>query len=151
MLDDRRFSRPNPSRANCCLNNSRSSSLNAQDNPIFCPRRNANNIFSSICIFPAVPNIGSWNTRPIYLARLYSAMCVTSTSLMCNVPSSTENTPAIEFNNVLLPAPLPPITVTKSPSSNCKSMPRRAIFSFTVPLWKAFTIPFNVNMCIPPY
>ena len=74
-------------------------------------------------MLPAVPTIGSWNTRPIYLARLYSGILVTSMSLIVIEPSSTGNTPAMEFSNVLLPAPLPPITVQKSPSSNRRSIP----------------------------
>ena len=36
-------------------------------------------IFSSICIVAAVPIMGSWNTRPMYLARLCSGIWVRST------------------------------------------------------------------------
>ena len=117
MRADRRSSRPNPNNARRSLKNACSLSLKAHLRPKFLPRRIARIKFSSICILPAVPTIGSWNTRPMYLARLYSGIFVTSILLMVILPSSTGNTPAMEFSNVLLPAPLPPITVQKSPSS----------------------------------
>ena len=41
---------------------------------------------------------------------------VTSLPLISIVPESGRYAPAIEFRSVLLPAPLPPITVQKSPS-----------------------------------
>ena len=51
-------------------------------------------------------------------------------------PSSMGQTPAIAFNMVDLPAPLPPMTVTKSPSFNVRSTPFKATFSLIVPKLK---------------
>ena len=48
-------------------------------------------------------------------------------------PSSTGQTPAIAFKVVDLPAPLPPITVTKSPSFKVRLTPSSATFSLMVP------------------
>ncbi len=97
------------------------------------PRRMARARFSSICMVAAVPIMGSWNTRPIYLARLCSGRLVTSAPPMEIVPRSAVHTPATALSRVDLPAPLPPMTVTNWPSSMWRSTPRRAVFSLTVP------------------
>ena len=49
---------------------------------------------------------------------------------------SMGQTPATALSMVDLPAPLPPMTVTKSPSSSVRSRPLRATFSLTVPALK---------------
>ncbi len=100
------------------------------------PRRMASARFSSISMVAAVPVIGSWNTLPRNFARLYSFNFVTSVPSMTMEPLSTGHTPAIAFNIVDLPAPFPPITVTKSPSSKVSDSPFNAIFSLTVPALK---------------
>ena len=87
-----------------------------------------------------VPFIGSWKTRPKKAARLYSGRRVTSFPSITMAPVSMGQTPAIAFNSVDFPAPFPPITVTKSPSFKVRLTPRRAFFSFTVPLLKVFVI-----------
>ena len=69
----------------------------------------------------------------MYLARLCSARWVTSTPSMVMVPASTGHTPATAFRRVDLPAPLPPMTVTKSPSFKWRDTPFKAVFSLTVP------------------
>ena len=43
-----------------------------QPRPRLLPRRNARAMFSWISMPAAVPFMGSWNTRPMYLARLCS-------------------------------------------------------------------------------
>jgi len=45
-----------------------------------------------------------------------------------------------------LPAPLPPITVTNSPSSMVRSTPRKAVFSLAEPLLYVLCISFNTNI-----
>ena len=51
-------------------------------------------------------------------------------------PESMGYTPAIMFMRVDLPAPLPPITVTKSPGARCRSTLTKARFSLMVPALK---------------
>ena len=80
--------------------------------------------------------MGSWNTLPKNLALLYSGSLVISLPSMQMLPLSMPNTPAMELSIVDLPAPLPPITVIKSPSSTVSSTPVRARFSLTVPILK---------------
>ena len=84
-------------------------------------------------------------------ARLYSGILVISVSLILMLPESTGNTPAIEFNKVLLPAPLPPITVVKSPDSSRRLTPWRAVFSLTVPLKNVLTKSLTSSIWFPPY
>ncbi len=110
------------------------------------PRRAARARFSSICMVAAVPIMGSWNTRPMYWARLNSARPVTSTPPMVMVPESTGNTPAMALSMVDFPAPLPPMTVTKSPSSMVRFKPWRATFSLTVPGLKVFQTFCSLSM-----
>ena len=81
----------------------------------------------------AVPIMGSWKTRPMYRARLCSGREVTSMPSMAMVPESTGHTPATALRRVDLPAPLPPMTVTKSPSARVRETPFRARFSLMVP------------------
>src|SRR5699024_2328206 len=69
----------------------------------------------------------------MYLARWYSLRRVTSAPSIKILPSSTGQTPATAFSMVDLPAPLPPMTVTKSPSFRWRERPFRAVFSLTVP------------------
>ena len=114
------------------------------------PRRAARARFSSICMVAAVPIMGSWNTRPIYFARLYSGRAVTSTPSMRIFPVSTGKTPAMALSMVLLPAPLPPMTVTKSPSFMVRFRPFKATFWFTVPALKVLLIFFSSSIVIPP-
>ena len=64
----------------------------------------------------AVPTIGSWKTRPKYGALWYSRNLEISLLLSKIIPSSAGMLPAMRLIKVLLPAPLPPITVMKSPS-----------------------------------
>ena len=82
------------------------------------------------------------NSQDENAAILYSGSLVTSFPSMTMAPLSTGQTPAIAFSNVDFPAPLPPITVTKSPSFNVRFTPRSAFFSLTVPLLKVFVIFF---------
>ena len=89
--------------------------------------------FSSIIMPAAVPIMGSWKTRPMYLARLCSGHFVMSVPAMTMLPASTRKVPAMEFISVDLPAPLPPMTVTKSPGERCSVTPRSAYFSVIVP------------------
>ena len=105
------------------------------------PLLDANARFSSICILAAVPVMGSWKTRPRYLARLYSGSLVTSIPSIVMFPSSTEKTPATALSMVDFPAPFPPITVTKSPSSSLRDKPFSAVFSLIVPALNVFVIP----------
>src|SRR5699024_7489735 len=69
----------------------------------------------------------------MYLARWCSLRRVTSAPSIMILPSSTGQTPATAFSMVDLPAPLPPMTVTKSPSFRWRDRPFRAVFSLTVP------------------
>ena len=69
----------------------------------------------------------------MYCARTCSGMPVTSVPSMTTLPSSTGQTPATALSIVLLPAPLPPMTVTKSPGLRCRSMLLSAFFSLIVP------------------
>ena len=104
-----------------------------QPRPRRFPRRAASARFSSICMVAVVPVIGSWNTRPRNDARLNSGSPVTSTPSMRIEPSSTGHVPATALSMVDFPAPFPPITVTKSPSSSFRFTPLRACFSLIVP------------------
>ena len=97
------------------------------------PRLAARARFSSISMSAAVPVIGSWKTRPRYFARTCSDRPVTSVPSISMDPESMGHTPATAFKNVDFPAPLPPMTVTNSPSSRFRETPRRACFSLTVP------------------
>jgi len=72
---------------------------------------------------------------------VYSGSLVISFPPSTILPSSTGNTPQIAFSIVLLPAPLPPITVMKSPSLTVSSSPFNAIFSLIVPLLNVFLSP----------
>ncbi len=90
-------------------------------------------MFSSICMSPAVPVIGSWNTRPRYFARLCSGSVVTSMPSILMEPVSTGHTPETAFMIVDFPAPLPPITVQKSPSLSVNETSISAFFSLIVP------------------
>src|SRR5574344_2808958 len=74
------------------------------------------------------------------LARLNSGRWVTSVPPIEMVPASTGKVPATAFSMVDLPAPLPPMTVQKSPSFSVRLTPRRACFSLTVPALKVFQI-----------
>ena len=98
-----------------------------------CPRRFATARFSSISISAAVPFMGSWNTRPRYFALLCSGSFVISSPSMITEPLSTGQTPAMAFSMVDFPAPLPPMIVTKSPSSSVRLMPFKALFSLIEP------------------
>ena len=112
------------------------------------PRRLARARFSSIPIVAAVPVIGSWNTRPRYAALLYSESFVTSVPPMMIFPESTGQAPATAFSIVDLPAPFPPITVTKSPSFRWRSTPFKATFSLIVPGLNVLCISINFSMII---
>ena len=80
-----------------------------------------------------MPIIGSWNTRPMKAARLCSGRFVTSAPSISTLPESTKNVPAVALSIVELPAPLPPMTVTKSPSLSVTLRPLRAVFALIVP------------------
>ena len=97
------------------------------------PRLAARARFSSMPIVGAVPIIGSWNTRPMNAARLYSGSLVMLRPSIVMLPESTEKAPAMALSMVLLPAPLPPITVTKSPSLRVRFRSKSAVLAFTVP------------------
>ena len=71
---------------------------------------------------------GVLKTRPMNCARLYSGIPVTSSPPMKIEPASTGQTPATAFSSVDLPAPLPPMTVTKSPSASSRLRSRMACF-----------------------
>ncbi|MMZ66432.1 hypothetical protein D1872_289310 [compost metagenome] len=77
----------------------------------------------------AVPAIGSWKTRPIQRLRLYSGRWPISRPPIRICPASGLRTPEIMFISVDLPAPLLPMTVTKSPGCKCKFTLTKAIFS----------------------
>ena len=80
-----------------------------------------------------MPIIGSWNTRPMNAARLCSGRFVTSEPSMMTLPESTKNVPAVALSIVDLPAPLPPMTVTKSPSFSVRLRPFSAVLALMVP------------------
>ena len=128
-----RSSRPRLSTFSFSLYSARSLAVTSHLSPLRLPRRAARAKFSSICMVAAVPVIGSWKTRPIKGARLKSGRPVTSWPSITIEPVSTGQTPAMAFKVVDLPAPLPPITVTKSPSSSFKLTPFKACFSLMVP------------------
>ena len=119
-----------------------------QRRPRRCPRRLARARFSSICMSAAVPRMGSWNTRPRYLARLGSDRREMSSPSNSIVPESSGYTPAIILSRVDLPAPLPPMTVTKSPSARVRSTPVRARFSVTVPRLNVFFTWDSLSICL---
>src|SRR5699024_899291 len=131
-----RSSRPRSS----VLTSSRNSARSLAEMPVRSvrgwPRRRARARFSSMPMVAAVPIIGSWNTRPMYLARLCSGRRVMSLPSIRILPMSMGQTPATALSMVDLPAPLPPMTVTKSPSSSVRSRPLRATFWLTVPALK---------------
>ncbi len=111
--------------------------------------------FSWISIVAVVPVIGSWNTRPKTAALLCSGNPVTSSASIKILPESIGQTPAIAFNTVDLPAPFPPITVTKSPSSNWRSTPFNAFFSLIVPrlnvLWTSINSNIILHLLLLPF
>ena len=84
-------------------------------------------------IVGAVPIIGSWNTRPMNAARLYSGSFVMFRPSIVMLPESTAKAPAMALSIVLLPAPLPPMTVTKSPSLSVRFKSNSAVLALTVP------------------
>ena len=126
-------SRPRPRIFRSSLYSSRSALVIPERRRRDFPRRFASARFSSIPIVAAVPVIGSWNTRPRYVARLCSESFVTSILSIRICPSSTGQVPATAFSIVDLPAPFPPITVTKSPSFSFRFRPFNARFSLMVP------------------
>ena len=128
-----RSSSPRPRAASCLRNFSRSWAVMPGRRVRRWPRRLARARFSSMPMVAAVPIMGSWKTRPRYLARLCSGRRVMSTPSRIILPWSAGKTPAIRFRVVDLPAPLPPMMVTKSPSSRVRSRPSMARFSLTVP------------------
>ena len=97
-------------------------------------------IDENLALAAVVPVIGSWNTRPRNFALLCSGIFVTSTPPINTCPKSGFHTPATALSIVLLPAPLPPITVTKSPSSSLSERLSSARFSFMVPALKVLLI-----------
>ena len=129
-----RPSRPRSSALSASRYCSRSALVMPQPRPRFLPRRSAMARFSSMPMSAAVPIIGSWNTRPSRAARRCSGSRVSSVPSRQMEPQSAGNTPAMRLSSVLLPAPLPPMTVTKSPSANEMLTSRMAVFSLTVPL-----------------
>ena len=66
-------------------------------------------------------------------------------------PLSTIYVPATALRSVDLPAPLPPITVTKSPSFKVRDTPFKATFSLTVPSLKTLVIFLISTIILPPY
>ena len=86
----------------------------------------------------AVPVMGSWKTRPRRAARLCSGRWVISRPPRVMVPLSIWKVPAMALSMVLLPAPLPPMTVMKSPLFRVRSTPASAILRMTVPGLKVF-------------
>ncbi len=55
------------------------------------------------------------------------------------------------FKSVDFPAPLLPITVTKSPSFNVRFTPCKAFFSLTLPGKKVFFKSLITNMSVPSF
>ena len=102
------------------------------------PRPAARARFSAIERPGDVPASGSWNTRPISLARRCSGQPLSSRPASRMVPASMGNAPATALSVVLLPDPLVPITTTKLPGSIASSRPRRARTSSGVPGLKVF-------------
>ena len=64
---------------------------------------------------------------------MYSGSLVTFLPSIMMLPESTEKAPAMALSIVLLPAPLPPMTVTKSPSLSVRFRSKSAVLAFTVP------------------
>src|SRR5699024_10651040 len=131
-----RSSRPSSRLASCSRKNARRLELSPNDSPRPLPRKYARERFSSIVRFGAVPAIGSWKTRPTTFARLCSGWRETFLPSMEMVPESTINRPEIELSNVDFPAPLEPITVTKSPGFRCRETSTSALRSLAVPAKK---------------
>src|SRR5699024_8523827 len=75
-----------------------------------------------------------------YLARLCSGWRATFLPSMEMVPESTIRRPEIELSNVDLPAPLEPITVTKSRGARSRETSTSALRSFAVPGKKVLEI-----------
>ncbi len=150
-LTFRRFSKPSSSRLNSVLYNSRSLPEMPHFSVRLCPRRKASAMFSSSHILAAVPSIGSWKTRPRIPARLCSGSLVTSLPSIRMEPESTSCSPAMQLSKVDLPAPLPPIKVTKSPSFRWRFTLCKAVFSFTVPLLKVLKTPFTASIFRSPF
>ena len=144
-------SRPKPS----SLSFSRYSSLSCLEtihfNRRFSPRRIAMARFSSIHISGAVPIMGSWKTRPMSLARRYSGRPVMSSPASTIEPLSTGQTPAIAFRTELFPAPLLPMTVTKSPSFRWRLRLSSAFFSLMVPGLKVFEMLLTFSNHFSPF
>ncbi len=126
------FSSPSSSVFRASRYSSRLAFVTAMLRPRRLPRSNAIDRFSSIVSCGAVPAIGSWKTRATTLARLCSAVRVTSLSSITICPASIGWRPATTFNSVDLPAPLDPMMVTKSPSSSARLTDFRATRSLTV-------------------
>src|SRR5699024_3595576 len=61
-------------------------------------------------------------------------------------PVSVKKLPAMALNRVDLPAPLEPTMAAKSPASRCRSMPRSAFFSFSVPGLKVLVMLVRVSI-----
>src|SRR5699024_1629897 len=96
-------------------------------------------------------------TLPRNLARLYSGMRVTSTPSISMEPKSGFHTPAMALSKVDLPAPLPPMTVTNSPSLISRSRPLSAVLALTVPALNVFcrfvilsTFPTSIRHVLRP-
>src|SRR5699024_10689569 len=77
--------------------------------------------------------IGFWNTRPRYFARRCSGIRDTSAPSILIEPESMGSRPEIVLSRVDLPAPLDPMTVTKSDSASSSDRSCRGLRSLTVP------------------
>ena len=81
----------------------------------------------------ALPRMGSWNSRPMTLARLCSAIMVTSAPSSMIRPVSTKKLPQMALNSVDLPAPFAPMMEMKSPFFTCSDTPSSATRASDVP------------------
>ena len=79
---------------------------------------------------------------------MYSGRSVTSMPSRNTSPESTCNVPAVALSMVDLPAPLPPMTVTNSPSRSVRLRPFRAVFALTVPGLKVLCRSFSSSMLL---
>ena len=90
-----------------------------------------------------------WTWAPFLMKEHPNKEVLSHKTVRFEVPRP--QTPAMEFNIVDLPAPLPPITVTKSPGARCSDKSCKATFSLMVPAKNVLWICSTCSIISPPF